>query len=585
MLDAQTVEVRISMFADDTQLYHSSESSIREGFNILDIYSKASGAQVNVSKTKGLYIGQWKNKKPVVSTIDWVPRADGLGTVFGYNINYEDLWLQKFFKFKAKIQNWSKRDLTMEGKRLLIYSYIISGLSYMIDIYSSNISEEVIKKTKDLIKEFLWNGKVWRVAQKTMSLKKVHGGVEIPDLDALIEAKRLHWIMKIHFSQPSSWNAIGKYYIAYYDEPCVTQQFLLGCSLFNGISMKRIPKFYQCCLESWARNNAKKTVSSKQDILDSQIFGNANIVNRHNQCIFLKHWCASGIVTIHDIWNSNLGKFKDGVEIMNRLAIKTNWMTEYEIIKHAIPKDWKNKLKGNACKNEIGDLLSNPQNLLISQGEIKRNGKFVNPLKLKFKEIYFQCLYPLPKPKCMKSWSSILDLDIIWNDVFKRYSSICYGRKQLEYHWKVIHRAVYTEGRLERMNRSNGICGICKTTRETTIHLLFTCNKLEEVWRLIENKLNIILTLQIKLNVENVLFGLSLTSETNSYVLNCMILKSKWQIWKERNRVKFEKTEPITSLCLVEKILKEFRKTIKTVCLSKQGKYLNEEIKEFLEIL
>ena len=31
-------EVHISMFADDTQLYHSSESSIKEGFNILGKY-------------------------------------------------------------------------------------------------------------------------------------------------------------------------------------------------------------------------------------------------------------------------------------------------------------------------------------------------------------------------------------------------------------------------------------------------------------------------------------------------------------------------------------------------------------------
>ena len=92
---------------------------------------------------------------------------------------------------------------------------------------------------------------------------------------------------------------------------------------------------------------------------------------------------------------------------MNRLAVKINWMTEYEIIKYIIPKEWKNILKVKACNNERGDLISNPPNLLIGQREVKRNDKCVNPLKLKFKEIYFQFLYPLPKPKCMKSWSSI----------------------------------------------------------------------------------------------------------------------------------------------------------------------------------
>ena len=89
------------------------------------------------------------------------------------------------------------------------------------------------------------------------------------------------------------------------------------------------------------------------------------------------------------------------------------------------------------------------------------------------------------------------------------------------------------------MKRSYDLFGICKTKQETTTHLLFTCNKLDDVWRIIENKLNIILKTQIKLNVENILFGLTLTSETNSLVFNCVILESKWQIWKQRNRVKF----------------------------------------------
>jgi len=64
-----------------------------------------------------------------------------------------------------------------------------------------------------------------------------------------------------------------------------------------------------------------------------------------------------------------------------------------------------------------------------------------------------------------------------------------------------------------------------------------------------------------------------------------VILESKWQIWKQRNRVKFEKIEPISALCLVETILKEFSKTINIVCLSKQGKHLNGDIKQLIELL
>ena len=89
--------VKISMFADDTQLYHSTEASIIEGFKTIDIYCKASGAMLNLHKTKGLYIGQWKDKLPKFKKIKWVTRVTGLGVEFGYNINYEDIWMKKFF--------------------------------------------------------------------------------------------------------------------------------------------------------------------------------------------------------------------------------------------------------------------------------------------------------------------------------------------------------------------------------------------------------------------------------------------------------------------------------------------------------
>ena len=96
------------MFADDTQLFHSTEESIVEGFNTLKAYCKASGAKLNLHKTKGLYIGQWKDKEPIYKKINWVKNVTGLGTCFGYNVNYEEIWMKKFFKLKKKINSGTK---------------------------------------------------------------------------------------------------------------------------------------------------------------------------------------------------------------------------------------------------------------------------------------------------------------------------------------------------------------------------------------------------------------------------------------------------------------------------------------------
>jgi hypothetical protein len=59
------------MFADDTQLFNRDEESIEETFRVLNIYEKASGAKLNLNKTVGMYLGQWKDKNPKFKQIKW----------------------------------------------------------------------------------------------------------------------------------------------------------------------------------------------------------------------------------------------------------------------------------------------------------------------------------------------------------------------------------------------------------------------------------------------------------------------------------------------------------------------------------
>lgn len=53
-------QAKISMFADDSQIFVGKEKSIQIFFEILKQYGKASGAKINLKKTKGMYSGSWK---------------------------------------------------------------------------------------------------------------------------------------------------------------------------------------------------------------------------------------------------------------------------------------------------------------------------------------------------------------------------------------------------------------------------------------------------------------------------------------------------------------------------------------------
>ena len=136
--------------------------------------------------------------------------------------------MKKFAKFKSKIDKWKMRDLTVEGKKLLINSYIVSSISYLIDIYSANVSSEFVKQTKELIRDFLWNSKCWKISQTNLALRKCHGGIELPDLDNFIKCKRIKWIIRIHFSKISVWNTYGKYCLSKYDAKYGIKNFLMN---------------------------------------------------------------------------------------------------------------------------------------------------------------------------------------------------------------------------------------------------------------------------------------------------------------------------------------------------------------------
>ena len=64
------------------------------------------------------------------------------------------------------------------------------------------------------------------------------------------------------------------------------------------------------------------------------------------------------------------------------------------------------------------------------------------------------------------------------------------NRKSKQLQWKVLHRIIYTEERLQKMNKSpNGSCHFCKDP-ENLMHLFVNCKLVDSVWTEIFQKIN-----------------------------------------------------------------------------------------------
>ena len=71
-------------------------------------------------------------------------------------------------------------------KHILINSYVYSNKLPVSNVFKP-IPDDFEQNVFELCCEFLWGQTNWRVARKTITLKKEHGGIELPDFCALIK--------------------------------------------------------------------------------------------------------------------------------------------------------------------------------------------------------------------------------------------------------------------------------------------------------------------------------------------------------------------------------------------------------------
>ena len=453
----------------------------------------------------------------------------------------------------------------------------MSTISYLTDIYTNHIPQNFVSQTKDLIREFLWSGKTWRIAQNTLALKKEHGGIELQDIDNYISCKKIKWILRIHCNNDCKWNSYGKYCFSLADETFGIQNFLLQSSSNKGLNIE-LPSFYQTCLDSWYSVKKKEKSYCIEDVLNQNLFGNCHI-SKKQQSLFFTNWTKSNLSKIRDIWNSETKSWKTGPEIHTQLKNKRNWIAEYNKIKSCIPKEWKLLLKDEDVHQD-DTLLQNSRNIKLSENGLSLDNNVILLKKVKQKDIYFACLYPITKPSCISAWIKIFNKNIEVKTL--QFKNHCiFNKKAIDFHWKSLHRAIYTENRLSKMKRSNGLCKLCLTHTETLCHLLSECKIAYSVWRNVEKLLNHLTGYSLDLNKYNIIFGVK-EDKTYDTMYNFIVYNTKWCLWKNRNNVRYGKENIKNADTVFNDIVSFCKSEAKVITNSNYNHKLDENLKLFL---
>ena len=112
-------EIKLSQFADDTNLVCSDLLAVENALQILDDFGDISGLRLNKEKTQAMWLDPWANKKVKPLGLKWVKGPTRfLGIYLSYDKSGNNVhnFGRKMLKLQLKLDIWRTRDLTLFGR-------------------------------------------------------------------------------------------------------------------------------------------------------------------------------------------------------------------------------------------------------------------------------------------------------------------------------------------------------------------------------------------------------------------------------------------------------------------------------------
>ena len=214
--------------------------------DILCVYCKGSGSKLNVPKTKGVWLGKWKDRSDNPCGFNWCSRKiKNLGIVFGNDVTPEDNWGPRVNKFKCR---WSKRSLTLIGKAVIINTLVGSGLNYLGSIISC--PREWINKIDKSIWKFYWDDKVEKIKRNTINGPRDKGGTGLVNIECKLMSIKVQWFFN-YIKSCGKWKRFFDYWLGKVDNK------LGWYVLSNSRNPVNTTTFYQDLIRAFKAVNGK----------------------------------------------------------------------------------------------------------------------------------------------------------------------------------------------------------------------------------------------------------------------------------------------------------------------------------------
>ncbi len=197
-------------FADDITAVCKNKKGIQEIINLYEMFTKISGIKLNMPKTEIMIIGdkektkkQFKikyNEEVITITSQDSVKICGITYSNDKEVSYDENILKKIIKMERQLNIWRQRNLTLEGKILLVKCFGLSQLIYSLQ--ATHIRPQEIKLIENIIYKFIWNiptnakqtsGKIRR---ETLQAPVEGGGLNAPNIKSLNDALKYKHLLR-----------------------------------------------------------------------------------------------------------------------------------------------------------------------------------------------------------------------------------------------------------------------------------------------------------------------------------------------------------------------------------------------------
>ena len=273
-----------------------------------------------------------------------------------------------------------------------------------------------------------------------------------------------------------------------------------------------------------------------------------------------KEWIKAGIVYVKQLFDEN-GIFRSPDSIISSLQDKSNWMIQYMCVKQIF----------NAKLFEKADTDLIKYTNIKEKANLKYNGKVycINKLSSNF---YYDILVTkkFKKPYYQNVWESKFNLPRnIWNwkNTYENKVKKFPDKKIAEFNYKLLLDKLPNGMFLKKWKKEeSGKCVYCYLSEDTE-HMLFRCQRVQELWK----KISIILNLDI--SWKRLILGYQEASE-KCISIERLLSTVMYLIFKNWILKKNGKKEPfVEDLCQFVKVELNFKEKLQTHMKEKIIKY------------